>query len=518
MKTCVVRKRFYATASLNEGGVATTVDLDPGFGTPKACVVYYAESNQSQDGFFDTSTTFRTCGIGFIGSTDSTITSSLSYRCAYVTQIDGVAATGVTVLRRQNQTNRWMTTGETSGAVYWQGTQATFSSDQVTFLTTGSSVPTSNHLDCVFVFFTGNDLNVGVGNSQFPSTAGASISMSRLSFQPDVALIASSITTAGQGLTDDNRLAYGCATRSPYKQKGIYWHNDGQQLTRVQLAALSSSTLITNYWTNNSVGPYFFSLSSFSASGWAITAGPTVPTASQDYIYMALQTSTPTDFALVDLQTYPSTGNTFVGLGVSGFVPRTVLGALTSCTTDNSRATTSPQADGFTLFAGHKSKYSVFYNGTGTISVTSGSSTITGVNSEFNRLNQGDILSTIGGTTLGTIGSVTSKTSASFVGTAPFSLTSQSYLLTKPNQYYVAFGNSNNATTTQVYSSIGGTLVFTSRSSGTVPTYLDTGTLSATDSSPEVLLNYSATSGSSRLGWLLAIKDPNDNRRRGGIS
>ena len=55
MRTCIVRKRFWSTET---SGNTIKVDLPPNFGVPKACMIYYVESNATTDSF-DTSTANR---------------------------------------------------------------------------------------------------------------------------------------------------------------------------------------------------------------------------------------------------------------------------------------------------------------------------------------------------------------------------------------------------------------------------------------------------------------------------
>ena len=46
MKTCVVRRRFYSTEAIN---ATVDVDLEPGFGIPKAIAVIYVENKIISD-------------------------------------------------------------------------------------------------------------------------------------------------------------------------------------------------------------------------------------------------------------------------------------------------------------------------------------------------------------------------------------------------------------------------------------------------------------------------------------
>ena len=516
MKSCVVRKRIQNSAGFTESGIATTIDLEPGFGIPKACIIYYLDNNQTEYST-DISTQFRTVGIGFIGSTDSTITSNLTQRSVYTTQMDGVAATGGTIVRRQNNLTRGVFTNTTGGSTWWQVTTATFSTDQITLNTSGSAAPTNVHLDCIVTAFGGNDLIVGVGNTIYPSTAGTGLSLSTLNFQPDVVFVASSITTAGQGLTDDGRIAWGCATRSPSLQKGIYWHNE-TPVTTVQVSSISSSNCLTTYWTNTGVGPYTFGMGPIYFGGFATTAGATVPSTLQAYNYLAMTTGNPSDFALLDLATYTSTGSSFIGTGTSGFVPYTVIGGMVGCTTDNTRHTNvASSSDGITLFAGYRSPHSVFYNGVGTLSVTSGNATVTGSGTEFGRLCAGTQIYDSNGSLAGEVSTVSSKTGISLRSTSLISITSASYLYTNPNQYAIAFGNSSSAATVNVWGGIGQTLLTYIRGFGLGTSFVEIGRADRDDTRPGLITNTLTSSGQSRRGWILAIRDDSYGRRRGGI-
>ena len=86
MKTCVIRRRFHA----NEGGGTLQVDLEPGFGTPLACMIMYTETSATTNAF-DTTTPFRSIGIGFIGSTSSDVSSTLRLHTNVITLADNSA-------------------------------------------------------------------------------------------------------------------------------------------------------------------------------------------------------------------------------------------------------------------------------------------------------------------------------------------------------------------------------------------------------------------------------------------
>lgn len=514
MKSTTVYRRFYTTEA---AGAAVTVDL-PGFGTPKACLLYYLENSAAND-VFDTSLQFRTIGIGMIGSTDSSQSSTLTYRSVFTTQMNNMAASGSTIYRRQNSVTRFLYVPNTSGTIFWQISSASFSTDAATFTPTSTTTQTNGHVDCIMTFFGGNDLIVGIGDSTFAGTAANSRAYSQLSFQPDLVLVASTITGRDGGVTDDARLSFGAATRLPALQKGVYWHNELGLAANTDQGALSSSSIMISYSTNNVTGPGTNTIGSITTGGWTFSEATISSGTTNSYNFMAMKTNSPTDFALVDLVTNTTTGNLFTGLGTSGFVPETVIGAATNVATDNSRDLVSPGADGIFLFAGNNSNDTKFYNGIGTLSTSNVSQAVTGVATEFLRFAPGYKLYETNGRLIGTVSTAASKTSLTLTANAANTLSAgTSYLYTQPGQYCASFGNSDRATTTQVISGIATTMIAFARGLGVNPSRLELGSLTNFDTRPGFNINTSIASGTARRGWMLAFKSETANRRRGSIS
>ena len=145
MKSCVIRRRFHTSEA---AGTAVTVNLEPGFGTPKACLIHYTETSAATDSF-DTTLAYRNVGIGMIGSTDSSRNATLVYRNVYATMRDNQGASDV---QRQNSNSRFANATTTAGAIYWQGTSATFTTDVASFVFASSTPQTNGHLDCIMTF------------------------------------------------------------------------------------------------------------------------------------------------------------------------------------------------------------------------------------------------------------------------------------------------------------------------------------------------------------------------------
>ena len=510
MKSCVIRRRFHTSEA---AGAAVTVNLETGFGVPKACLLMFAETSAATDSF-DTTLGYRTVGIGMIGSTSSNVTSTLRYHSIYCTMRDAQASMTV---RRQQNTSRYLYAQTTAGSVYWQASSATFSTDVASFVITSSTPQTNGHLDCIMTFFGGDELIVGIGTHLMPSTAGGSNSYSGLSFQPDIIIGASAITAINSGLTDDFRFCFGAAQRTPAAQYGIYMHGEGAAAT-MDLGTVSSNTNIFTYSTSNGVGPYTMNLSSFNANGFTINSSDSAAGSNGAMIFLALKSASPSDFALVSLSTPTGTGNSFTGLGSTGFVPKCIIGAATNCTAYDTRQTTSPGADSIQLFGGQRSADSLYWTGPGTIQTNTAGTAVTGSSTFFHRLAPGDKLYRTDNTLIGTISAITTNTALTLTANAANTNTAgTAYVYSNPGQYCISYGDQDAAADSVVFSRMSSKIIDMARSSANTPSSLDVASLTDFDARNGFNLNFTTASGSSRKGWILAMKNDenaNEGRRR----
>lgn len=507
MKVCQIRRRFYS--SEGTAGGAVTINTFPGFGIPKACMVYYIENNARPDNF-DSSTQIRTLGMGFAGPLGDG-TSTILSRCMFVTMIDNFAATGTSARRRQNRIdNRLFFTNNTAGATSWQATNPVFTSDALTVtLTAGTQYAP---LDCVFTFFTGDDLTVGVGDTSFATTAGGTRAYSRLNFQPDLVLIGSCINAAATAATDDVRFSFGAATRSPLTQKSVYFH---EEFTggNVDSATLSSSNTICTYATATS-GSFTHTIGNITTGGWTMTSSAAAGGNNNSYMYLALQ-SNPLHYTLTDFISFTGTGNSFSGAGLS-FIPRIVLGATTNATADNTMATTGPASEGITLFAGSRAANALYFDGIGTIQTNSAGIVVTGSGTQFFRLISGDVLYEQDGTLIGTINAVGTATSLSLTANAAKTLSAgTSFVVSNSGQSSILFGIQDGTANQQVISSLSSALFKTLTSSSGTGATLDLAYLNNFDTRQGYELNYVTNSGTSRRGFVINFQDEDANRRRG---
>lgn len=513
MKSCVIRRRFHTSEPV---GTAVTVNLETGFGVPKACLVMYTETSAATDSF-DTSTGFRTLGLGMIGSTNSSVTSTLRYQAIFATMTDNISPTSY---RRQNNNTRFVYAQNTTGTVYWQGTSATFTTDTASFVFASSTPQTNGHLDCILTFFGGDDLTVGIGTHLMPGTAGGSNSFTGLGFQPDVMIAATPISAINAALTDDFRFCFGAVQRTPFIQYGTYMH--GEAGAAVDLGTVASNTAIFTYSTSNGVGPYTMTIDSLDASGFSMTSSDSAAGSNNFMMFMALKSSTPTDFALMPFSSPTGTGNSFTGTGSTGFVPRCIIGSAVNATTFGTRDTASPGADSIQLFGGSRSADSLYWPGQGTIQTNSAGTAVTGSSTFFHRLAPGDKLYRTDNTLIGTISAITTNTALTLTANAAnTNAAGTAFVYSNPGQYCISFGDQDAAATSVVFSRMSSKYIDMARSSANTPSSIDVASLTDFDSRNGYNLNYTTASGSSRKGWILAVKntdDANQGRRRKNIN
>jgi hypothetical protein len=509
MKSCVIRRRFHTSEA---AGAAVTVNLEPGFGVPKACLIMYTETSAATDSF-DTTLAYRNIGIGMIGSTDSSVTSTLRYHCVYSTFRDAQATL---TPRRQNSSTRYLFANDTAGGIYWQASSAIFSTDVASFVITSSTPQTNGHLDCIMTFFGGDDLTVGIGTHLMPGTAGGNNSYTALTFQPDIIIGATSISAINAGLTDDFRFCFGAAQRTPAAQYGIYMHGEGAAAT-MDLGTVTSNTDIFTYATSNGVGPYTMTLSNITTGGFTITSSDSAAGSNNFMMFMALKSSTPTDFSLNAFSSPTGTGNSFTGTGAT-FRPKCIIGAATNCTAFGTRQTTSPGADSIQFFGGSRSADSLYWDGFGTITTNTAGTAVTGSSTFFHRLAPGDKLYRTDNTLIGTISAITTNTALTLTANAAnTNAAGTSFVYSNPGQYCISYGDEDAATDSVVFSRMSSKIIDMARSSGGTPSSVDVASLTDFDGRNGFNLNFTTASGNSKKGFILSMKDTdnaNQGRRR----
>ena len=499
MKTCVIRRRFWA----NEGGGTLQVDLEPGFGTPLACMIMFAETSATTNAF-DTTTPFRSLGIGLIGSTSSDVSSTLRLHSNVIILADNSPTASA---RRGSSRSRAIRTSNQAGSVvHYDVSGATFANDRATFNFTTYAPQTGCHLETIMFFINGSDVIVGVGTHGMPATISSN-SYTGLSFTPDCILGVSSISpTSDAGLTDDARLAFGAAVRGQgLKQNNVYWHYETTGApSSMDPASIFNSNAFISYATSSS-NIFNFTMSSFNSNGFTIASDATAAGSNNGLTFLAIKAKNVTDFSLVSYTTNTTTGNVFTGLGISGFIPRTVLGGIVNNTANATSQNTSPASDSIQFFAGSREADSLFFNGQGTITTSTANNLVAGTGTSLHRLAPGDRIYDFNNVLVGIVSSVGTATSATLTSNSAITLSTSNWAYSNPGQYCLMFGDEDGAGDSVVFSGIASSLITTARSTGGSPVLLEQSRLTNFDTRGGFNINTTASSGTARRGFVLAF-------------
>lgn len=501
MKTCVVRRRFYSTEADN---AVVTVELEPGFGTPKAAIIIYTENNAATDSF-DTALEFKSFGVGF---TDGTNKNNINF-----TFRDNQGASDTQV--GHSNTRFISCLSSDRATTFYRVDTVSFAEDKINLTFANSTPQTNGHLESLFWVITGADVSAAVGFSSYNTTSGTSRVYSQLAFAPDLVFISGGLTTLNQTASTDAIFSLGVAKRTTGQQcNTAFWNDDAADPFALATRVANNSI---NAYISAAASVVSATIGSFSANGWTMT---NVGTFSADRVYnfLAIKSANPDDdFALLtDFNTFTGTGRTFVGLGSTGFPPSTLIGSLSYASTRNAIQTTiATGAASLNFFAGTATSYSKLFNGTGTITYSTANATVSGTGTSFFYFYPGVKLYTLDGVEIGTVSSVTNATSLTLAANSLISGTAQAFTHSNFRQNSISiteFDGDNNTTTSN-------TLI--SSSMFTIPTvstvefqaYLDT-----PNTSNGFFYNVTNADATSRVGWVLASNDRiNLNRRRGRI-
>jgi hypothetical protein len=502
MKTCVTRRRFWSTEADN---ATVDVDLCPGFGTPKAAIVFFVESNAAP-GSFDTSSAYRNMGIGFIGPE----LVSVGSEAMYITLRDNQT----TADTRKSQVSRAITAGSSDGATtHYRVDNGTFGVDKISFSFANSTPQANVHLEALVWAITGDDVQVGIGATSFNGTSGGSRAYSQLSFQPDLVICSSINLAVGSAGAAAAQFSFGAATRIPFNQASTaIYHpetNPTAQATRFSTNAIA--TVVTGNTTSSTQ-----SIGSITSNGWTMTASGAWA-ANAQYMFMAIKGQSPFDFSLLEILTPTATGTSFytTGTGVSAFVPETLLGSSIGCTGNDAVQQTSPDADAIGMFTFQQQPDKKLYNGNGTITYSTGSATVTGTGSSFYKYAADFTLFTPSGTRIGSVSTVSSNTSLTLTSNAAVSGTNVEYCYSGPKGGHMLLGDNDNASPTETYSKFSDD--FLNITLSTTPSDLLTATFAGYDTRPGFAITYNPVSTSVRRFWCLAFKDKtnaNEAQRR----
>jgi hypothetical protein len=510
MKTCVVRRRFYS----NEISNATVdVDLEPNFGIPKAAMIFYVETAATTDQF-DTTSAYRNLGVGVIGP--KIPSGTLGYECAHIVIRDNQDNSD----SRRQSISELLRASDTAGGIYYRCTSGALNDSKIRFTFAASTPQTNVHLDTLIFAIGGDDVSVAVGATALNVNGGAAgsfVTTGGLSFQPDCIISAGVYQPIAAGVNGNAPFTCGAATRLPFKERFTgYFYQDNVD-DNVQAARTGTNAFLGHFSAAGTL--VSTNLHQFNADGW-VTRTFSTATSLASYVFMAFKSQSPSDVALVDIVTQTATGLFSTGLGISGFVPQTIIGSMTAVTAQNTTQSASPEADALYFFAGMGQSFSKHYLGNGTATYSTGSATVTGSGSTFFKFAPGFKLFTLNGLEIGTISSVASNTSLTLAANALQTGTGVGYCYGTHMQGSILLGDDDANETTnnnsKTYSKASSHLINLTLS--TTPSDLHVADLINFNTRPGFDVNTTTASASNRYGWCLAFKSETANRRRGRIS
>ena len=506
MRTCVVRRQFY-TSEIN---LTVMIHAEPGFGTPKAAICYYATTNAAIDSF-DTTTIFQSFGIGFMtgtGTTAGVIVGS--------TQQDAV---GATVTRTSNTSGAGpiftQITAASGASNIWRTTNSRFVNEGMLITFAGSSggvtPPPSQRLDVVTTFFTGSDLQVERFETSVATAIGIGITFN-VGFRPKLVIGVAARATSGVG----GGFSYGFATRTPgtgttqVASQGSCGQNFSNGTDPVYQRMRHSRYFAEQCPIDTAAGAAQTSweCDSFNSTGVRFVVRNASHTAGafMGGIAMTFQGN----YFGSSFSTLNTTGNK---RSVTNFTPQIVIGALSGATAANAlSAASSPNSDSFSIFVGTGGTTTKNRYGIGTMTVSSSATAVTGTGTSFfSQLAQGNRIYNTSGTLIGSVGAVNSNTSMTLSAGATNAMSSANFFIQAGSQHSVIYGNEfGNGTNSNAYTAVTRGLEIASIS-GAAPATWVKANFNPFNRRPSFVLNYTTADATPRFGWFLAIED--ENRR-----
>lgn len=505
MRTCVVRRQFY-TSEIN---LTVMIHAEPGFGTPKAAICYYATTNAAIDSF-DTTTRQQSFGIGFMTGTGttagvivgSTQQDAVSTTVTRTSNTSGAGPIFTQVGAGAGASNIWRTTGSrfVNG-----GMLITFQSGS-----TGSTPPPNQRLDVVTTFFTGSDLQVERFETSVATATGIGITFN-VGFRPKlvIGVAARAVSGAGQGFS------YGFATRTPgtntttVASQGSCAQNFSNNTDPVYQRMRHSRYFAEQCPIEGSVAVQIaWECVSFHSTGvrFVVRNASHPVNAFMGGIAMTFQG----DYFGSSFSTLNTTGNK---RSVTNFTPQIVIGALSGATAANAlSAESSPNSDSFSIFVGTGGTTTKNRYGIGTMTVSSSATAVTGTGTSFfSQLSQGNRIYNTSGTLIGSVGAVNSNTSMTLSAGATNAMSSANFFIQAGSQHSVIYGNEfGNSTNSNAYTAVTRGLEI-ARISGAAPATWVEANFNPFNRRPSFVLNYTTADATPRFGWFLAIED--ENRR-----
>ena len=501
MRTFITRRRI-ETAEVNG---ALNIQLYPGFGTPKAAIVY-AMTNNSAVNANSSTLTSPSMSVGFMASL--TGGAGFTTRCSgfQANRADGALTerfffTDGTCAHDTNNaqtvTRKWLASGFGNDIIF------------------GSLVETGTQtdpLDLLIIAFAGDGLSAAVGTINLSNSIDGTAAITNLGFAPDAVLM--TYQPSATNYSTNANLCFGAGSKA-WSGFGV----SGQGSLVFEFLSGQDPSQLRGYVSNTRIArssPTSFQceLTGFSGVGFTVTSRVTGAGSNTTY-WLALKSKSPRSFYVSGFQTYgAAVGDTSLPLP---FASQLVLGQLSGDTNFDGALDTSDNAANCNLFAGigHSSKN---HTGVGTITSSTANATITGTGTSFRQqISIGDTLYNSAFVRIGTVSAIGSETSITLAANAAVTQSpAAAYYYHKTLQYNFNYyvDDANNSVQDAMRTRIGDQLLF--NATAATPTTLVSGKMQ--NILNRNLLPYVLTTSSARNGWIMAIADDeHGNEYRRGI-
>jgi len=501
MRTFITRRRIETA----ETDGALNIQLYPGFGTPKAAIVY-AMTNNSAVNANSSTLTSPSMSIGFMASVNGA--TGFTTRCsgfqanrvdAAPTErfffTDGTCAHDTN--NAQTVTRKWLASGFGNDIIF------------------GSLVETgvqTDPLDLLIIAFAGDGVSAAVGSITLSNTVDTTAAITNLGFAPDAVFLTYQPSVTNYSTNANLCFGAGSKAWSGFGVSGqgskTFEFLSGQDPS--SLRGVVSNTRIARSTPSAALS---FQLTGFSGVGFTITTRGAAAGNNTTY-WLAIKSKSPRSFYVSGFQTYgASVGNTTLPLP---FASQLVLGQLSGMTAFDTASTVDAGAT-CNLFAGvgHSSKN---HTGVGTITSSTANATITGTGTSFRQqISIGDTLYNSAFARIGTVSAIGSETSITLAANAAVTQSpSGAYYYDKTLQYNFNYyvDDDNGAVENALRTRIGDQLLF--NATAATPTTLVSGQMQ--NILNRNLLPYVLTTSAGRNGWIMAIADDeHGNEYRRGI-
>lgn len=519
MKTYIVRTRI----ENNETTGTRPIYLPAGFGTVKGALFYYTTSAVGLD-TLDSSTNDQTFGIGFAGSPLGG--SGVTSRTMGII-IDSNGSGGNTRTYNYNWSDRCAYSGLPDGSVSRQLRVTNFAQDRIDCDLTVTGVQTVP-LDVTITVFSGTGLSVAV-NSLSTTATGLGVTNSRwitgMTFRPDLILgtyTQNASPFTGVSSITDAQLCFGAALRSggngttSATEACVVYRNQNAVGAIAMTSTVGDSSIAKGI--RNTAAVNDMRITNWGGTGFSIYSFGAGAGGSYPVHFMAFYEYNTQQYDIEPMLYLSAIGTSFYSVG---FIPQMIIGANGNTDSAFNTVDTTDESDSLSVYSGYGFQRKN-NTGLGTITSSTGSTTITGTGTSFRgTIAKGDIIYNSSLTSLGTVAFVVSNTSLQLTANASATVSSGTWMYEQSSQYSVSIiGDDGPAPAAGSNSTIVSTdliRAYDGSAAGSSAVITLKGDLQNFDSRPGFGVSYSSAAYGAifRKGFFVAFDDTDNRARRG---